>query len=475
MPDTTLVRDVMTPKVMTLRADQAIGDAADEMAAHKYGAMPVVDSAGKLLGLLRDEDFIVSEARVHVPTYISLLGVSFQLPSHVDEELRKVAGSTVGEVMEERSAHDHGGRHARRPGDGDARNGGVARPGRRRERHARRHRRPRRHRAVHRPDDVTALPARLGRDRSRRGARQRARAARPRAAGRRCCAVVKADGYGHGAVPVGRAALDAGASCLGVALVEEGVELRDAGIDAPVLVLSEPVPEAAETVVAAPAHARSCTPPAASTRWPRRSPTERRASRSTSTSRSTPACTASAARPRTRSTSRAHVVDAPELALAGVLHALRGRRRARRTRTPPSSRSASTPCSRELRATASDRASCTRATPRARSRSPRRALRHGARRHRRSTASRRRRAGGPGRAAARAVGEGARVARARTRRPASASRTGCATRPTRATRIATVPDRLRRRRAARARRSAAARCSSAGGAARSRARSRWTS
>ena len=101
MPDTTLVRDVMTPKVMTLRADQAIGDAADEMATHKYGAMPVVDDAGKLLGLLRDEDFIVSEARVHVPTYISLLGVSVQLPSHVDEELRKVAGSKVGEVMEE--------------------------------------------------------------------------------------------------------------------------------------------------------------------------------------------------------------------------------------------------------------------------------------------------------------------------------------------------------------------------------------
>ena len=55
-------------------------------------------------------------------------------------------------------------------------------------------------------------------------------------------AVVKADGYGHGAVPVARAALDAGAAALGVALVEEGIELRDAGIDAPVLVLSEPVP-----------------------------------------------------------------------------------------------------------------------------------------------------------------------------------------------------------------------------------------
>ncbi|MBB3039654.1 alanine racemase [Hoyosella altamirensis] len=47
--------------------------------------------------------------------------------------------------------------------------------------------------------------------------------------------VVKADGYGHGAVPVARAALAAGASQLGVATVEEAVHLRDAGIDAPLL------------------------------------------------------------------------------------------------------------------------------------------------------------------------------------------------------------------------------------------------
>lgn len=54
------------------------------------------------------------------------------------------------------------------------------------------------------------------------------------------CAVVKADGYGHGAVPAAAAALRAGADCLAVAQVDEGRELRAAGIDAPVLVLSEP-------------------------------------------------------------------------------------------------------------------------------------------------------------------------------------------------------------------------------------------
>lgn len=63
-------------------------------------------------------------------------------------------------------------------------------------------------------------------------------------------AVVKADAYGHGAIPVAKAALEAGATWLGVALVEEGAELRDAGLDAPILVLSEPAPAAAEAVVA---------------------------------------------------------------------------------------------------------------------------------------------------------------------------------------------------------------------------------
>lgn len=48
-------------------------------------------------------------------------------------------------------------------------------------------------------------------------------------------AVVKADGYGHGAVPVARAALEAGASWLGVCTIEESLDLRAAGITAPLL------------------------------------------------------------------------------------------------------------------------------------------------------------------------------------------------------------------------------------------------
>ncbi|GIU84306.1 MAG: alanine racemase [Acidimicrobiales bacterium] len=55
-------------------------------------------------------------------------------------------------------------------------------------------------------------------------------------------AVVKADAYGHGAAEVAKTALEAGASWLGVALAEEGVELQRHVDSAPILVLSEPSP-----------------------------------------------------------------------------------------------------------------------------------------------------------------------------------------------------------------------------------------
>jgi alanine racemase len=50
--------------------------------------------------------------------------------------------------------------------------------------------------------------------------------------------VVKADGYGLGAVEVGRSALAAGATALGVATLHEGIELRQSGIEAPIVILS---------------------------------------------------------------------------------------------------------------------------------------------------------------------------------------------------------------------------------------------
>ncbi|MCW5937616.1 MAG: alanine racemase [Fimbriimonadaceae bacterium] len=61
--------------------------------------------------------------------------------------------------------------------------------------------------------------------------------------------VVKADAYGHGLVPVGRFALRNGAGWAAVATVQEGIALRDAGVDAPIMVLSPILPIESEQAV----------------------------------------------------------------------------------------------------------------------------------------------------------------------------------------------------------------------------------
>ena len=62
-------------------------------------------------------------------------------------------------------------------------------------------------------------------------------------------AVVKANAYGHGAVPVAAVALEEGAGWLGVACVDEGLQLRQAGISAPILILGYVAPDELATAV----------------------------------------------------------------------------------------------------------------------------------------------------------------------------------------------------------------------------------
>jgi len=62
-------------------------------------------------------------------------------------------------------------------------------------------------------------------------------------------AVVKADAYGHGAQPCAQAVLDAGADCLGVGIVAEGIELRESGVRAPIQVLTGHFPNEIDDLI----------------------------------------------------------------------------------------------------------------------------------------------------------------------------------------------------------------------------------
>jgi CBS domain-containing protein len=103
MPAETLVRDVMSAPVVTTTRDASVNDAADVLADKGVASLPVVDEAGRLVGMLRDDDLIASEARVHVPTFINFLGLGMAFPGemkHLEAELKKVAGAHVGDVMQ---------------------------------------------------------------------------------------------------------------------------------------------------------------------------------------------------------------------------------------------------------------------------------------------------------------------------------------------------------------------------------------
>ena len=96
------VRDVMASDVLTFAPDDNVMDAMRTMLVRDVDGAPVVNADGEVVGLLTTADLIVEEARVHLPTVITLLGAYIELPSSkkkFDHDVEKALGSTVGEVM----------------------------------------------------------------------------------------------------------------------------------------------------------------------------------------------------------------------------------------------------------------------------------------------------------------------------------------------------------------------------------------
>ena len=102
MPRNTLVKEVMTKDVLTFRPEDTVQAAGEAMAKRSIGGAPVVDEDGNVIGMLSDDDLIVSDVRLHFPTVISVLGAYLELPSSADrfdKEVRKAIGSAVADVM----------------------------------------------------------------------------------------------------------------------------------------------------------------------------------------------------------------------------------------------------------------------------------------------------------------------------------------------------------------------------------------
>ena len=99
----TSVSQVMTADVVTFKPTDQVTDAMQRLVDRGISGAPVVDDAGTVVGMLTTSDLIVQESRLHVPTVLSILGATIELPSakrQFEEDLRKSLGSTVDDVMQ---------------------------------------------------------------------------------------------------------------------------------------------------------------------------------------------------------------------------------------------------------------------------------------------------------------------------------------------------------------------------------------
>ena len=104
MPRDLPVTDIMSSPAITLQPDTTVEEAIGVLVENNIDGAPVVSSDGRLVGLLDDDDLIVSEARLHAPTTIEILGAYIPLPGDLkrfNDEVRQALGQTVDEVMDD--------------------------------------------------------------------------------------------------------------------------------------------------------------------------------------------------------------------------------------------------------------------------------------------------------------------------------------------------------------------------------------
>ena len=99
MPKT--VADAMTRDPIVVRPETPLNEAIQILAERRISGLPVVDSAGQLVGVISETDLMWQETGVTPPAYIMFLDsvIYLQNPAKYERELHKALGQTVGEVM----------------------------------------------------------------------------------------------------------------------------------------------------------------------------------------------------------------------------------------------------------------------------------------------------------------------------------------------------------------------------------------
>jgi CBS domain-containing protein len=96
-----LVKEIMTANPITVTADMEIVEAAKLLLGRRINGVPVVDEAGKLVGILCQSDIIAQQKKLPVPSLFSFLDgyISLSSMKGIEKEVRKIAATAVSDAM----------------------------------------------------------------------------------------------------------------------------------------------------------------------------------------------------------------------------------------------------------------------------------------------------------------------------------------------------------------------------------------
>ena len=93
-------REIMTSDVVTVTTDTSLKELAQKFVETRHSNMPVLDSTGKLVGMISETDLIEQQKPLHIPTVMALFDGVFYLDSEkrFKEQVDRVTATTVGEL-----------------------------------------------------------------------------------------------------------------------------------------------------------------------------------------------------------------------------------------------------------------------------------------------------------------------------------------------------------------------------------------
>jgi CBS-domain-containing membrane protein len=94
-------KDIMTKDIITISPDTEIAQAAQLLLTNRINGVPVIDDAGKLVGILCQSDLIIQQKNIPIPSLFTLLDgfISLTSSKKLDKEVEKIAATTVADAM----------------------------------------------------------------------------------------------------------------------------------------------------------------------------------------------------------------------------------------------------------------------------------------------------------------------------------------------------------------------------------------